>query len=119
MKSFLKDLVNKFAYAFDGLFHGLVNDKSIKIQFGCGIMAFAAGIVLKLETWEWIVFIGFITAVIALEFLNSAIETVVDMIHPEYGEKAKKIKDYCATAVLVVCIGALLSAIFILKGKLL
>lgn len=119
MKSFLKDLVNKFSYAFEGLFHGLTHDKSIKIQYGCGVLAFAAGIVLKLETWEWIVFIGFISAVIALEYLNSAIETIVDLIHPEYGEKAKKIKDYCAAAVLVVCIGAFLSGIFILKGKLL
>ena len=59
-----------------------------------------------------------ISMIIALEYINSAIETVVDMISPQYSEQAKKIKDYAAAAVLVVSIAAVVVALIIVKGNL-
>lgn len=48
--------------------------------------------------------------------MNSAIEGIVDLISPEYNEKAGRIKDMAAGAVLIVSIISLIIGILIL-GK--
>lgn len=72
-----------------------------------------------LTVTEWIVVIILIALVITLEFVNSAVEHVVDFISPNYHPQAKIIKDYMAAAVLVVSIAAGVIACIILGGKLL
>ena len=67
---------------------------------------------------EWVIVLILIGSIIALEFINSAIETIVDFISPEYNEKAKIMKDYAAAAVLVMSIVAAVVGLMILKGKL-
>ena len=115
MKSFLKKYVRKFYYAFSGLFHGITHDASIALQCILGIIALAVFAFFDLTVTEWIVVIILIT----LEFVNSAVEHVVDFISPNYHPQAKIIKDYMAAAVLVVSIAAGVIACIILGGKLL
>lgn len=118
MISFLKKYVNKFRYAFAGLFHGICHDHSILLQCLIGTSVVIAFFFLELSKEEWMIVVLLIAVIIALEFLNSAIETIVDFISPEYNEKAKIIKDYAAAAVLVVSLAALVIALLIIKGKL-
>lgn len=117
MISFLKRYIHKFQYAFAGLFHGIRKDSSILLQFCIGVLVLAICSVLSLKAWEWITILFAIGMVIALEFVNSAIETIVDMISPQYSEGAKKAKDYAAAAVLVMSIVAAIAGIFIIGGK--
>ena len=119
MKSFLKKYVRKFYYAFSGLFHGITHDASIALQCILGIIALAVFAFFDLTVPEWIVVIILIALVITLEFVNSAVEHVVDFISPNYHPQAKIIKDYMAAAVLVVSIAAGVIACIILGGKLL
>ena len=90
MISFLKKYGNKFRYAFAGLMHGLLHDRSIVLQAVLGMAVLAVCACLGLEAMEWCVILIVIGAVIALEYINSALETIVDMVSPQYSEGAKK-----------------------------
>lgn len=118
MISFLKKYVNKFRYAFAGIFDGAMHDTSILLQMVIGILVLVVCLFLPLAVWEWTVILILIGSIVALEFVNSAIETVVDMVSPDYSEGAKKAKDYAAAAVLVMSITAAIIGIVIIGGKL-
>lgn len=118
MTLFLKKLFNKFKVAIEGFAHGIVYDRSITIQVGIGLFVVLAGIKLDLNQIEWLWVGVMILLVIGVEFLNSAIEMMVDMITPDYDLRAKRIKDYAAAAVLIVSIMAVVVAIVILNGGL-
>lgn len=119
MKSFVNRLTAKFRYAFEGLFHGICHDSSIRIQCGFAVLAAAAGVLFDFTVMEWIVLILAIVLVIAMEFVNSSIERLCDLCAPHINEASKRIKDYAAAAVLIVSIGALLVGLLIIGGKLL
>ena len=110
---FLKKAVRKFSYAFAGLLDGIHNDASIRLQF-----VLLAGLLLHLSLIEWSIVLILVALVIAMEYINSAIETLTDVLFPNYDRRAKKIKDYSAAAVLVVSIVALLFGIIIFGGRL-
>lgn len=117
MISFLKKYINKFRWAFAGLFHGITHDKSIFLQCLLGFGVVVVFLFLHLTMMEWCIVVLLIGSVITLEFINSAIETIVDFVSPQYHEKAKIIKDYAAAAVLVMSLAAAIIALLILKGK--
>lgn len=114
---FLKKYINKFKYAFAGLLDGITHDRSILLQSLIGIIVIIVCSALHLQIWEWIVIVAFVGAVIALEFVNSALETITDKISPEYSKEAKKIKDYAAAAVLIMSIAAAVAGILIISNK--
>lgn len=57
-------------------------------------------------------------ALLSLEFVNSAIETLLDKLHPEYDKLVKISKDYSSAAVLIMGVFALISAYFVVTGKI-
>ncbi|MEF2783764.1 diacylglycerol kinase family protein [Erysipelotrichaceae bacterium HCN-30851] len=118
MKSFLRRSINKFRYAFEGLFQGICHDFSITLQLLIGLCVIVFCLFVDLTQWEWCIILVVIGAVIALEFVNSAIESVVDLVSPDYHILAKKAKDYAAAAVLVMSIAALVIGIIIIGGKI-
>lgn len=109
--------MKKFKDAFRGLYVSLKH-KSILIQFINGLMAIAVGIILKLNLYEWIVFVMMIGLVITCEIINTCIEKVCDLISIEYNEKIREIKDMSAGAVLFISIAAFLVALIILINKI-
>lgn len=115
---FLKKAVRKFSYAFAGLLDGIMNDASIRLQFLLGACTLLAGLLLNLSLIEWSIVLILVALVIAMEYINSAIETITDVLFPNYDRRAKKIKDYSAAAVLVVSLVALLFGFVIFGGRL-
>lgn len=78
-----------------------------------GILAFILGWIFKISSQEWFDLIIVIASVLILELINTAVESIVDMISPEIQPKAKIAKDVSAGAVLVasaasVAVGALI-----------
>ncbi|MDY0302077.1 MAG: diacylglycerol kinase family protein [Trichlorobacter sp.] len=112
MSRFLKSL--KFAMA--GIAYGFKTQRHIRFHLFAGLIAITAGYIKGLDKTEWAVLICLIGAIVAAEFLNTAIETVVDLVSPEYHPLAKAAKDTAAAAVLIlamvaVVIGILLFAV--------
>lgn len=79
-------------------------------------MAVVFGVVLKFKSFDWFFVMLCIALVLCLEMINSAIELLVDLISPEYNEKAGKIKDLSAGAVLIASFISLIIGL-IIYGK--
>lgn len=77
------------------------------------------GIVLKLNSAEWLDLVIVITLVLILELVNTSIEAVVDLVSPEIREKAKLAKDMSAGTVLLASIGSIIIGALLFLPKLL
>ena len=107
----MNKIVRKFSFAFKGLIYGLAHDGSIRLQFFCALGGIAAGITFHFTIEEMAIVLGFCAQVIALEYVNSAIEEIMNLEEPEINEKVGHIKDISAAAVLIASIFALITGL--------
>ena len=113
-----KRLINSFKYAIEGVYAGLKDEQNIKIHVAIMILVIIFGIILKINTIEWIICIILFGLVLSLELINTAIENVVDLAMPEKNEKAKIAKDVAAAAVLVSSICSVIIGLMIFIPKI-
>ena len=114
----MKWLAGSFRCSFQGLKDGIFKDCSIRFQFVLGLMALAAGWILRITKEEWLWVLLCIALVISFEFINSCIEKTVDYISLEHNPQAGQIKDMASTAVLIVSLFALIVACLIFIPRL-
>ena len=110
----MNSLFKSFGYAFKGIKVAL-SQRNLKIHVCCAAIVIALGFFFQITTIEWCIISLCVGLVIALEMINTAIEYVVDLVSPQFSEKAGKIKDIAAGAVLVGSISALLCGILIFR----
>lgn len=96
----------RFGYALDGLKASLASEKSVRGH----VMAIAAAVLLLLflqppPVW-WALFALAAGLMLAVELINTAVEKLIDHIHPDQHSVIKVVKDTLAAAVLVSCIAA-------------
>lgn len=113
-----KKLINSFKYAIQGILSSFKNERNMKIHIFIMIVVISAGIILKINKYEWIACILCFAIVISGELFNTVIETVVDMVMPYKNEKAKIAKDISAGAVLILAMGAAIVGIIIFSSKI-
>ena len=112
-----KKMVNSFKYAFEGFISSFKTERNMKIHIIIMILVIIAGILLKINKYEWIICIICFAIVIGGELFNTAIETVVDIVMPYKNEKAKIAKDISASGVLVFAIGSAIIGLIIFIPK--
>ena len=71
-------------------------------------IAILLGFILAITAIQWLVILLCIGAVFALEIINTAIEALVDHLHPERHPKIGLVKDLAAGAVLIAAILSLI-----------
>lgn len=81
-------------------------------------LAIILGFILKLSSIEWAILTITIGLVLILEFINTSLEQIVDLVSPEIKEKAKVAKDVAAAGVLVSAVTAVLVGIFLFLPKI-
>ena len=114
------NLPTSFRYAAQGIAYGFISQRNFRIHFFIGALVFAVGIFLKLSFNQLAVLVLTVTAVLVLELLNTAIESVVDLaIGSRFHPLARIAKDCSAAAVLVASISSLLIAILLILPPLL
>ena len=118
MKSFLSSRVESFRHAFRGWHYVLRTQKNAWIHSAITIVVFILGLWLHLSARDWAVIILTTAVVFAAEFLNTAIETVVDLASPDAHPLAKIGKDVGAAAVLVAALAAIFIGLLILGPPL-
>lgn len=118
MQQFLKSRIKAFGYAFTGLWLAIRTQKNIWIYIAATIIIVLLGSWLKISALSWAVLVLTITMVWSAEIINTAIETVVDLIISEYHTKAKAAKDLGAASVLVAAIASVIIGIIILGPPL-
>jgi diacylglycerol kinase (ATP) len=105
------NLFVSFKYAWAGLSYAFKTQRNFRIHLAIGALAIGLGVFLQLPAVEMAVIGLTIGAVLAMELLNTAIESVVDLtVKQSYHELAKIAKDCAAGAVLVSAFAAVLVA---------
>lgn len=110
--------VKSFHYAFAGWWHVLRTQPNAWIHAAVTLIVVILGGWLHLSRTEWAILILTFTAVWMAEFINTAIEAVVDLVSPTPHPLAKTAKDVAAAAVLVGACGAVLVGLLILGPPL-
>ncbi|MDZ8257911.1 diacylglycerol kinase family protein [Nostoc sp. ChiQUE01b] len=105
------NLFISFKYAWAGISYSFQTQRNFRIHVSVCALAIALSVFLHLQAVE-IAVIGITSGlVLALELLNTAIESVVDLtVKQTYHELAKIAKDCAAGAVLVSAFVAMLVA---------
>ena len=111
-------LINSFKYACMGIKRAIKSERNMKIHVLATLIVTALGFILGLDPLEWVACIFSIVIVISSEMLNTALETIVDLVSPNINPLAKKAKDIAAGSVLVMAIGAFLVGLIIFIPKI-
>lgn len=96
--------VRSFLFAIQGFHTAWSTERNIKVMVCGAAFAIVMGILLQFDLISWAVVILCCGVVIAAELLNTAIETVVDLVSPEYHPLAGRAKDISAGAVWSLCV---------------
>lgn len=115
----LRSLVRSFTYAFRGIGRTFRDERNMKIHGCAAVLVVIFGIWLKISYMEWLVCLGLIGLVMALECLNTAVEHTVDLVTEERRPLAEKAKDAAAGAVLCAAIAAAVIGCIIFLPKIL
>lgn len=117
-RSLLYRRLKSFHYAFAGWQHVLRSQPNAWIHALITILVIILGLWLHLPRTDWAILILTFMAVWVAEFVNTAIEAVVDLASPAPHPLAKTAKDVAAAAVLVGACGAVLIGLLILGPPL-
>lgn len=88
-----------FLFALQGFRAAVATERNIKVMLCAGVCAVVAGLALGLDALSWAIILLCCGVVIMAELLNTAIETVVDLVSPEFHPLAGRAKDIAAAAV--------------------
>ena len=118
VRNFIDARIRAFGHAFRGWWHVL------KTQHNAWIHSVVATVIIILCLWlrlslrDWAVIVLTIAMVFTAEFINTAIEAVVDLASPVHHPLAKVGKDVGAGAVLIAALAAALVGLLILGPPL-
>ena len=106
-------LIRSFGYAFEGVGYIIRTQRNARIEIAAAIAAVLLAAWLGISAVEWAVLVLTIVIVIALEWMNTALELAVSLVSPEAHPSAKAAKDVAAACVLLgafasVAVGLLL-----------
>lgn len=118
MGPFLKSRARSFRYAFTGWWFVLRTQRNAWIHAVITIAVILLALWLELERRDWAIIIFTISLVWTAEFINTALETVVDLASPENHRLARIGKDVGAAAVLIASGTAVVIGILILGPPL-
>ncbi|MBA3647905.1 MAG: diacylglycerol kinase family protein [Chitinophagales bacterium] len=105
-RSLLSNFFNGFRFALAGLRSAFLSELNIKFHFAAAIVVIVAGIYFNVTSVDWLLIVGAIGFVLTAEYLNTAIEQLTDLASPQFSEKAGRVKDIAASAVLIASITA-------------
>jgi diacylglycerol kinase (ATP) len=97
----------RLGFALQGLAHGLRTESSLRLQALAGVAALLVLLVLRPPAVWWALVLLASAAVVAAELLNTAIEHLADLLHPQQSPAIRLVKDCAAAGVLIAVLGAL------------
>ncbi len=112
------NLLQSFRHAWNGLGYTLRTQRNARIHLLVGLIVAALALCLQLDAVRCAVLALTIGAVIVGETLNTSLEALVDLLSPEYHERAKIAKDVAAGAVLILGITSILVGLLVLGPPL-
>jgi diacylglycerol kinase (ATP) len=104
-------LFARLGFSIAGLLHGLRSENSLKVHFIALGAVIAMLFYVRPDPLWWAIVLLASALVITAELINTALEHLVDHVHPAIHPTIKIVKDCAAAAVLVASLGALAIAV--------
>ena len=108
-----------FNHAWDGLVHAFKHHPNIRIHLFISLLVILVALILQVTYIELLILILCIILGIVIELVNTAIESVVDLVTEEWRLSAKNAKDVASAAVLITAIGTSIIGLLIFLPYLL
>lgn len=102
-----------YGNAMEGIKYLVTEEANIRLQLIAGIAALLFALLLSISVAHLAVLVLTITLVIALEMINTVLELLQDIVHPEYHQSIKQAKDVSAAAVLTASFGSVVIGLLI------
>lgn len=110
-----KSLLRSLGHALSGLVHAWQTQRNFRIEAAVGVVALGMALWLQAGLAPVASMVGL---VLALELVNTALETALDLVHPQPHPLVRIAKDTAAAAVLVASITAVLVGLAVLGPAL-
>ena len=114
----MKEFFKSFIYALNGIVATMRGQRNVKVQGLIGLITVGAGFYFDITATEWCFILFAIGLVIGFEIMNSAVESLVDLVTRERKPLAGKAKDIAAGAVLFASIIAVVVGLVIFRKYL-
>ena len=114
----MNKFLNGFYFARKGISYSFSTQLNFRIHCLIALFVMNAGFYFTLNTFEWLWIIAATALVVMAELFNTTIETLVDLVSPEFNPKAGLVKDISAAAVLIAAFMALLIGVLIFLPKI-
>jgi diacylglycerol kinase len=118
MKNFFLSRIHAFGHAFRGWWYVIRTQRNAWIHALVTTLVILLALWLRLPARDWAVLFVTIALVWTSEFLNSALEAVVDLASPQHHPLAKVGKDVGAAAVLIAALTSIFVGLLILGPPL-
>ena len=110
---FLRKRIKSFGYAFKGILLLFQTQIHARIHLIATVFVTILGFYFKISKTEWSIIALICTMVISSEAINTAIETIIDLVSPGHHVLAGRAKDLAAGAVLIIAVGAVIVGLII------
>ncbi|GHA64773.1 diacylglycerol kinase family protein [Pontibacter akesuensis] len=106
MRTYFTKRYNSFRFALKGLGAAVRSEPHMRLHILSAVAVVVAGVAFEVNRVEWCLLVGSIGLVFTAEVFNTAIETLTNLVSPEFNPLAGKAKDLAAGAVLAAAIMA-------------
>ena len=113
MKEIIQKHTISFKHAFAGLAWAIRTQPNFRIHLVLSVIAIGLSAYFHITATEWAIIIFTIVLGLTAELINTALESMTDLITKEWREEAKIAKDVAAGMMLTTAIGAVIVAIVI------
>lgn len=110
--------IKSFTFALKGILYAFKTQHNIRIHIIAMFFVITAGFIFRLNLIEWGLIVFAIGIVLVSELINTAIESLVDFISPNYNKNVGLIKDAAAGAVLISAITSVVIGLIIFLPKI-
>lgn len=115
----LRKRLKSILIAANGIIALVKEEDNAKVHLLATFTVVSMGLFFGLSTHEWCLIILCIAGVFSAEAMNTAVESLTDLVSPDYHPLAGKTKDFAAAAVLLFSIGAAIVGLIIFLPKIL
>jgi diacylglycerol kinase (ATP) len=114
----LRKFIDSANNAINGILHAAKTQRHMRYHLFAAILLLIFSLILGISWTEFAVLVVLAIIVISTEMMNTALETITDILFKEYDNRAKIIKDTAAGAVLITALGASVIGYIILFAPL-
>lgn len=108
-----RNFLHSLNKAVDGFIHVLKHERNMRIHFLFAFLILIAAVFLGFSRQDWLILCIATCLVLMAEMINTAIEEILNLLHPRYHPTVGLVKDISAGMVLVAAANALILGFFV------